>query len=148
MRAVSSIGEPLVVVSIGLAAYIGARQRQHPAIERAFIYAGMAYALNILLKLLLHRKRPHGRIIRTLGIQSYSFPSGHAFGTVLLYGLLAYLAFRHLNGPVESILSCLLVALIFVMGLSRVYLGSHYPSDVLAGWVLGFLSLAAVIALA
>lgn len=148
MRAISVAGEPFIVFLVGLAGFVLAADRGHPAIERAFIYAGVAYGVNILLKLLLHRKRPHGRIIRTLGIQSYSFPSGHAFGSVILYGLLAYLAFRHLNGPAEVLLAVLLLGLILMTGISRVYLGSHYPSDVLAGWLLGALSLAIIIPLA
>jgi undecaprenyl-diphosphatase len=145
MLAFSFIGEPLIVVTIGLICYLIAHARHHPAIEQAFIYAAIAYGINIALKLVLHRSRPHGLIIKTLGIKSYSFPSGHAFGTVLLYGLLAYLAFRHLSGAPETLLGVLLICLIFIIGVSRVYLGSHYPSDVLAGWALGTLALAAVI---
>src|SRR5579864_3221775 len=132
MLLASKIGEPLVIALIGLAGYLLARVHNRPVIERYFVYAGIAYCLNILLKYILHRRRPHGRIIKTLGIQSYSFPSGHAFGTVLLYGLLADLGLKHLHHPVNLIAGFILAAIIVLTGVSRVYLGSHYPSDVLA----------------
>lgn len=148
MRGLSFIGEPWVVFIIGLAGFLAAAGRPRPAIERAFIYSGIAYGINILLKLMLHRRRPHGRIIRTLGMQSYSFPSGHAFGTVILYGLLADLALKHVGHPFNFVLGFLLAAIIILTGVSRVYLGSHYPTDVIAGWILGAVSLALVIRLA
>jgi membrane-associated phospholipid phosphatase len=148
LSAVSLAGEPAVIVLLGVCGFWTSVLRHKPRVWHVFIYAGIAYGINILLKLLLHRKRPHGRVIKTLGIQSYSFPSGHAFGTVLLYGLLAYLASRHLAAVIAGLTVALLFALIFVIGISRVYLGTHYPSDVLAGWLLGGASLAIVISLA
>jgi len=148
MRALSFIGEPWVVLVIGVAGFLIAAARAQPAVEHVFLYSGVAYACNIALKLLLHRKRPHGRIVKTLGMKSYSFPSGHAFGTVILYGLLADLALKYLMHPLSFVITFVIVAAILLTGLSRVYLGSHYPSDVLGGWVLGAASLALVTSLA
>ena len=148
MLTFSFFGEPVVIILLGLFAFLLAHQNHHPFVERTLFYAGIAYGLNILLKLVLHRQRPHGRIIKTLGIQSYSFPSGHAFGTVVLYGLLSYLAFKRIGGSSEVLLGVILIGLIFITGVSRVYLGTHYPSDVVAGWLLGFISLIIVIGLA
>lgn len=148
MSVLTYIGEPPVVLTLGFGGFLSAIYHQQTAIARSFIYAALAFALNTLLKLALHRRRPHGRIVQTLGVPSYSFPSGHAFGTVIFYGLFAYLDVRDLNQPWASLIAGLLALVIVLIGLSRVYLGAHYPSDVLAGWLLGLLSLSAVAALA
>ena len=70
----------------------------------------------------------------------YSFPSGHATTAFALYGLLAYFLYRHLNKSKYQKL-CLwgAVILIVLVGFSRIYLGVHYLSDVLAGFLLGLL---------
>jgi membrane-associated phospholipid phosphatase len=91
MRHLSTIGEPAVVILIGLAGFLSALQYGHRHVQLAFIYAGIAFGLNTLIKLLLRRRRPYGLVVETLGVRSYSFPSGHAFGTMIFYGLFAYL---------------------------------------------------------
>jgi membrane-associated phospholipid phosphatase len=78
-------------------------------------------------------------------IHSYSFPSGHSFGATVFYGLLAYLAWSRLPHPWNLLVVLLLVLLIILVGLSRVYLGAHFPSDVVVGWLLGGLSLFVII---
>ncbi len=148
MADLTFLGEPPVVLVIGLGGFLTAVHRQQSAITRAFIYAAVAFVINTVLKLVLHRRRPLGRIVQTLGVPSYSFPSGHAFGTAIFYGLFAYLDFRYLAQPAAGIIAGLLVLFIALIGVSRVYLGAHYPSDVLAGWLLGLISLLVVIALA
>lgn len=92
---------------------------------------------NPLLKAFFHRTRP--TILPHLVVEhSLSFPSGHAVTSMLLYGVVLF----SLNGVVKTqslrlSLQILLGLLIFLIGLSRIYLGVHYPSDVLAGWLLG-----------
>jgi membrane-associated phospholipid phosphatase len=86
MSGLSLIGEPLVVITAGFVGYMVALKRGQLGVEHAFVYGVIAFSCNTLLKLLLHRKRPHDLVIETLGVRSYSFPSGHAFGTVIFYG--------------------------------------------------------------
>lgn len=148
MSSLSWVGQPLVVITLGVIGYIVAWHRQQSAIEYAFIYAVVAFGLNIILKLLLHRGRPHGLTIKTLGLESYAFPSGHAFGTVIFYGLFAYLDIKYLVYPVNILVAVMLGIIIFLIGISRVYLGDHYPSDVVGGWALGLVSLVILTALA
>jgi membrane-associated phospholipid phosphatase len=148
MSGVSFFGEPLVVFTFGFSGFITAVQRGQSNIELAFVYAAIAYGLNTLLKLALHRRRPHNLEIRTLGLRSYSFPSGHAFGSVIFYGLFAYLDLTHLGRPGNLIIALLLWGLIFLIGLSRIHLKAHYPSDVAGGWLLGLISLLIVVRLA
>lgn len=148
MSGVTFLGSPMLVLAIGFISYLSAAKQGQPALERAFIYAAAAYALNTLLKLSLHRRRPYNLDITTLGVKSYSFPSGHAFGTVIFYGLFSYLDFKYLIRPWNILIAALLWGLILLIGVSRVYLQAHYPSDVIGGWILGGLSLAIVIAAA
>jgi membrane-associated phospholipid phosphatase len=115
---------------------------------RVLVYAVVAFIVNNLVKLLLHRSRPHGLVIKNLGVKSYSFPSGHAFGTVIFYGEFAILAVKYWGHPLNLITAGIIWALIFMIGISRVYLGAHYPSDVLAGWLLGGISLVVINSLA
>jgi undecaprenyl-diphosphatase len=89
--------------------------------------------LNVLLKMTFHRARPHFDD-PLLTLSTYSFPSGHAVSATLLYGFLACYLVRHLRAwPARLAViaaACVLVALVAV---SRMYLGVHYLSDVLAG---------------
>jgi membrane-associated phospholipid phosphatase len=148
MEALSFLGEPTVVLTIGLAGYLSAAARDQSQVQRAFVYAAIAFGLSTLLKLVLRRRRPHNLDIRTLGVRSYSFPSGHAFGTVIFYGLFSYLDLKYLSHPWNILISVLLWLLIFMIGLSRIYLKTHYPSDVTGGWLLGLLSLVVIVSLA
>jgi undecaprenyl-diphosphatase len=147
MAGVSLLGHPTAVLLIGLVALLSAVQRGQTAIARAFVYAALAYGINTSLKLVLHRRRPHDLRITTLGLRSYSFPSGHAFGAVIFYGLFSYLDYKYLARPFSALLVVLLWILILLIGLSRVYLKAHYPSDVIGGWLLGGLSLLIIIRL-
>ena len=90
--------------------------------------------LNQLFKFILQRPRPteYG-IINEVG---YSFPSGHSMVSMAFYGLLIYFIYKYVkNKYVKAILIILLSLLIIMIGISRIYLGVHYTSDVIAGFL-------------
>jgi len=91
--------------------------------------------LNILLKRILQRPRPtEFRLIDETG---YSFPSGHSMISMAFYGYLIYIIYKYVkNTKLKWSLITLLIILIVSIGVSRIYLGVHYTSDVLAGFLI------------
>ena len=90
------------------------------------------------LKGILERQRPLVPLITQA--HGYSFPSGHAFSSCVFYGMLAYIAHRSIkNRLLKYFVIALLVAVIIMVGYSRVYLRVHYATDVIAGWALGII---------
>ena len=96
--------------------------------------------LNIILKNIVQRPRPEGyRLIEEVG---FSFPSGHSMVSVAFYGFIAYLIWKKVeNKKLKYILCGLLVMFAVLIGFSRIYLGVHYASDVVAGGVLSIVYL-------
>lgn len=135
MYAVSFIGQPLItiamVIIIGIVAGVAARYR----LLAACIVTLGTYGVNSGLKELFHRTRPNTEYARSMVLETYSFPSGHAASSVVIFGLIALIAWHLLPQPHASIAVGLLVALIVLIGISRVYLGAHYATDVLVGWL-------------
>ena len=135
MRAFTFIGGPValcVLVSSAVLAFWVANLRQE-ALLMTITFAG-AIALEIGLKHVFHRGRPEPYFNTPLPT-SFSFPSGHAMYAMYLYGMLAALVVprtRSRGGRIAILTACSLM--IILIGLSRVYLGVHYPSDVLAGY--------------
>ena len=95
-----------------------------------------ASLLNLIFKTLFHRARPD--ILRLVSSSGYSFPSGHSMVGAALYGYLIFLSILFLPKPWKQILPVPLFALILLIGISRVYLGVHYASDVIGGFLMGF----------
>lgn len=89
--------------------------------------------INQVLKYIVHRPRPDGfRLISEVG---YSFPSGHSMVSMAFYGLCAWMVWTYERDRIMRIACCLaFAATIVVVGMSRVYLGVHYASDVIAGF--------------
>ena len=96
---------------------------------------GIITILNQLLKRILQRPRPEEfRIINESG---YSFPSGHSMISMAFYGYLIYLIYKYVkNKYLKWFLITILGILIVNIGISRIYLGVHYTSDVLAGFLI------------
>ena len=90
---------------------------------------------NQILKHIIRRPRPdHLRLVKEKG---FSFPSGHSMVSIALYGILIYIVNKNIkNKTLKIILISLLSLLILFIGLSRIYVGVHYPSDVLSGYIL------------
>jgi undecaprenyl-diphosphatase len=101
--------------------------------------------LNTVLKQVFARARPlhEGGLVSADG---FSFPSGHSSGSVVAYGMLAYLALRLLPGRWHLPAALVAVALAFTVGASRVFLRVHFASDVLAGFASGTAWLAVCVA--
>lgn len=95
----------------------------------------MITGLNILLKQIVQRPRPtEYRIITETG---YSFPSGHSMISMAFYGFLIYLIYQYVKNKYLKIgLIAFLSILIISIGISRIYLGVHYTSDVMAGFCI------------
>ena len=91
--------------------------------------------LNQLLKAILQRPRPtEYRIVEETG---YSFPSGHSMVSMAFYGYLIYLIYKYVkNKYIKWISIVLLSILVCSIGISRIYLGVHYTSDVLGGFLI------------
>jgi undecaprenyl-diphosphatase len=136
---------PIVVIALAVGAIIVAVQNRRPDIIWGFIAALTAFCFSSSLKLFLHRTRPDTLYVTTMRFKSYSFPSGHAFGTTLIYGLLIYLVHNALQAPWNYLLVLFGMITIITIGLSRIYLGAHFPSDILGGWLLGLLFLLIII---
>jgi undecaprenyl-diphosphatase len=129
----------LCVVAICVFLYI---RRARMAVLLGITMGGMA-ALDVALKLAFHRPRPVAFFGPTPS--SYSFPSGHAFGALCFYGVLAaILAARARGRGAKWCIWAGAVFLIGMIGFSRIYLGVHYPSDVIAGYCAGTVWVGAV----
>ena len=103
---------------------------------RAALLGAAAMAAVSLLKLWFRRKRPDTPYAANL--RGFSFPSGHSGHSLTVYGLLADLSSGE---PVAYVLW----VLIFLVGLSRIYLGAHFPSDVIGAWLFNGTALALII---
>ena len=103
--------------------------------------SGIPMGLGLLLKDLIGRARPE-YFITSFAPNSPSFPSGHSLFAMLFGGLLIVLVNElPVSTPIRRSFQALLALLILVMGLSRVYLGVHWPSDVMGGYLFGIMAL-------
>ena len=146
--AVTHTGGPLELAALGSAGVIGLFVRGHTAdaVTLAAAAAGSG-AIVPVLKALFHRPRPPLKL-RRAPASGYSYPSGHAFTSLTTYGGIAYLASRHgqLTGhPAARWFWAPGLLWAGLVGLSRVYLEVHYPTDVLASWSAGTIWLTACI---
>lgn len=91
--------------------------------------------LNLLLKNIIQRPRPDE--FRLISESGYSFPSGHSMISMAFYGFLIYLSIKYFkNKKLKILLVTFLSILIILIGISRIYLGVHYTSDVIAGFLI------------
>lgn len=113
----------------------------------ALVAALFSTAINVLAKDLIQRPRPTSDLVDVLAtLKSYSFPSGHVMFYLGFGGFLGFLAFSLLKPSLKrSFLLVLLGGLVGLIGISRVYLGQHWASDVLGSYLLGSLTLVGVI---
>ena len=120
--------------------------------EKSLFYGWMiainltiSFLLDEAFKLLFQRARPD--ILRLVQISGYSFPSGHSMTSISFYGLIVYLCLKYLKQPVKYFIAGTLALLVPAIGISRIYLGVHYASDVIAGFSAGMAWLAVFIVL-
>ncbi len=138
MTLASWLGDPrlLVVASLGLGAALLSFARRREFLTAGAVLAGGA-TLHLLLKAAIQRPRPEG--VWLAAADGYSFPSGHTVGAVLFYGVIAYLGVRMAarRGAERYLYTRLCAVTVLAVGVSRVYLGVHFFSDVLGGWIAG-----------
>lgn len=138
MLEVTSLGTGLVVGVLVLVAgmFLWLNSHKHSAVLLVAATLG-GIVLNNLLKLGFSRPRPQVFEWGTHAA-SFSFPSGHAMSSVIVYSVVAYLAARLQQRAASRVLTLLIAAfVILAISVSRVYLGVHYPSDILAGMLIG-----------
>jgi undecaprenyl-diphosphatase len=138
MRDLTALGSApvLVLVVLAVAGSLVVR-RQYHALGLLLVATIGGILLNDSLKALFARPRPAASLHLT-EVRSMSFPSGHAMESAIIYLTLAALLARLVRTRVLQLYFVGLAILVtFLVGLSRVYLGVHYPSDVLAGWTAG-----------
>lgn len=134
MRLFSVIGSPYSLIAVtAIAAYLLYPGPDAMAPPLALIGGA---TLESLLKVIFQRPRPdYPHLVRALG---FSFPSGHATVSAAVFATMAYLAYSRMRpGKARLLVLLAALALILMVGISRVYLGVHYPSDVLAGFAVG-----------
>jgi len=137
-RDISALGST-IVLGILLLAVVGylllTRRRAAAWLMLGAVSSGVA--LNSLLKFSFARPRPD-LVVSVVRVFTASFPSGHATMSAITYLTLgALLARTHFEIPVRIYFMTLAGMLTVLVGLSRIYLGVHYPTDVLAGWCIG-----------
>ena len=135
---ITEIGSPLgtgilTALTFGLLVW-----RKHYSLAwLIIILVGGSAILNEILKFIFRRARPE-LLLGGQHLSSYSFPSGHATGSICFYGFLIWLSFHFIKIPWLKWLAIAgAVIMILLVGFSRIYLGVHYPTDVLGGFLSG-----------
>jgi undecaprenyl-diphosphatase len=149
MQVVTELGHNFFILLVPLSLIIGsyiawqARRSQQAGVAVAILDAiapsvamGGAAVLSFVIKEIVGRSRPH--LFPPLsGESGPSFPSGHTLTAVAFYGMCAFLLARPLRGWARAGVVALAVVIVGAVAYSRVYLGVHYPTDVLGSFILG-----------
>ena len=111
----------------------------------ALIISVVVPLLNLLIKTLVHRTRPGADLIHVVSVLSdYSFPSGHVMFYTGFFGFVCFLIYTLLKPSwIRTLLLIIFGSHVVLVGISRIYLGQHWPSDVLGAYLLGGLCLIA-----
>lgn len=126
------------LVVIGIMGIILLLRKKWWLVGQVLFVAGLSALATIVLKNEYQRQRPP--IEHLVEIGGMSFPSGHSLSAMAFYGFVIYLLFRFVRSTAIKVsLSVLCILLILVIGLSRIYLGVHYPTDVAAGFAGGII---------
>jgi undecaprenyl-diphosphatase len=141
---ITTIGSPLAMPLIVLA-WAGIELAWKRRDRALVMIASLAAApIFYVLKAVIHRSRPETKFVELQHLHSYSFPSGHATMSFAVLLTLAYLLSLRLPRLWSRISTAFLIILVLLIGISRVYLGAHYPTDVIGGWLIGGIVLLAI----
>ena len=129
---ITRLGDPITVVIVVIVTCLILRNKD---IIYVLSSAAASIGFNTIIKQLVRRSRPeHLRLVVEKG---FSFPSGHAMISICVYGVILYLIICNIkNKYLKYTLATLVGILILSIGISRIYVGVHYPTDVLAGYSL------------
>ena len=136
MKVITNFGaEYLMLISITVVFFLIWKKHKHEALVLAIILI-MGLVINMFLKQIIQRPRPD--IMPSVVETSYSFPSGHAMNSSVFYLTIAFYTYHFTRKKKLSlVVTGGAIVLLLLIGFSRVYLGVHYPSDVVAGYVVG-----------
>jgi undecaprenyl-diphosphatase len=138
------LGQPPITVGLAAGVTGYGLARDNTVLVASGCIAIGTFAISSLLKLFLRRARPDNDYVRNMIIHTFSFPSGHAAGSLVSFGLVAYII--SVAWPVWAAAAIIITAILcLLIGISRIYLGAHYPSDVIGGWIVGGLGLFIII---
>ena len=139
MTTVTHGGDTVTTISVtavvSVVMYLLTKRKRSAA--ALWLNVGIAYLINNAAKASFARSRPSFSTV-FIDPGSYSFPSGHAMVSAAVYGLSAYMLAKALPGYGTAI-RIIASVLVFMIGISRMYLDAHWPSDVLAGFAAGWL---------
>lgn len=137
-KMITTLGNTSVQAVIAILAVIWLYLRQYKA-EAIFVGTSGVLASIMIMSLKYIYQRPRPSITHLVNAGGYSFPSGHSLGTFMILGAIAIvLTQRLVKKAAKTAVYGITGLLIFLVGLSRIYVGVHYPTDVLAGFTLAF----------
>ena len=133
LKVITNLAGPIILIFLSISSFLLTKNKK----------VSLCICLNLILCSLLNYglkniiSRPRPDVLRLVFENGYSFPSGHAMASLAFYGFLIFLIYKYFDKKnIKIILISLLSILIILIGLSRIYLGVHYLSDVLAGFFL------------
>lgn len=132
-KVITEFGDAIILICIAVISLLVLKNKKiGVAISLNLASIGL---LNQILKRIIQRPRPEGfRLVEQSG---YSFPSGHSMASMAFYGLIIYFVYKYVkNKAARNIICTILSLLIILIGVSRIYLGVHYASDVIAGFLV------------
>ncbi|HYG03103.1 MAG TPA: phosphatase PAP2 family protein [Chryseosolibacter sp.] len=139
-RFVTDLGDryAYIIISVLLTTFFWFRFKNWKFSVQMIMILVLASLSNVMLKQFVNRERPD--VEHLVEVNTLSFPSGHSMSAMAFYGFLFYFCTRmKMNHVVRILLMSFLLIIIASIGLSRVYLGVHYPSDVAAGFMGGLI---------
>lgn len=138
---ITKIGNTTIIILVIIVLLLKMNRKNQKILSFTVIITVLS---NQIIKNIVKRPRPsHIRLIKQGG---YSFPSGHAMISIAVYGfLLYYVQTNCKNKKKKSFISALLIILILMIGCSRIYVGVHYPTDIIGGYCLSIYILKMVI---
>lgn len=136
MEIISFLGQDVVLIPFSTLVFFLVRKKHKHESNLFFMAIVIGFLINFTIKLFIARPRPS---LSPLFIEAfYSFPSGHAMNSVIVYGIFAFFIFRFTrNKRLSIIIASACALLVTSIGISRIYLGVHYPTDVFAGFIGG-----------